>query len=51
MNNSQDHEIKYRLLKILSQDSDITQRHMAREMGISLGKVNTAFPSWPSRGL
>ena len=50
MNNPQDHEIKYRLLKILSQDSDITQRYMAREMGISLGKVNDCLSELTKQG-
>ena len=50
MNNSQDQEIKYRLLKILSQSGDITQRHMAREMGISLGKVNYCLSELAKQG-
>ena len=50
MNNTQDQEIKYRLLKILSQSGDITQRHMAREMGISLGKVNYCLSELAKQG-
>lgn len=40
MNNAYEQEIRYRLLKILSAKSNLTQREMARRMGISLGKVN-----------
>jgi EPS-associated MarR family transcriptional regulator len=50
MNNTQEQEIRYRLLKILSTDGDITQRHMAREMGISLGKVNYSLSELAKHG-
>jgi EPS-associated MarR family transcriptional regulator len=40
MNNYYQQEIRYRLLKILSRNPHLTQREMAGEMGISLGKVN-----------
>lgn len=40
MNNLYEQEIRYRLLKMLIQESNLTQRDMARKMGISLGKVN-----------
>jgi EPS-associated MarR family transcriptional regulator len=33
-------EIHYRLLKILEGNPNLTQRRMAREMGLSLGKFN-----------
>ena len=33
-------EIHYRLLKMLSKEPNITQRDMAKRMGISLGKMN-----------
>ncbi len=35
-----DDETRYRLLKILEIDPDVSQRVLARELGISLGKVN-----------
>ncbi|MBW1895860.1 MAG: MarR family EPS-associated transcriptional regulator [Deltaproteobacteria bacterium] len=38
--NNYEQEIRYRLLKILSRESKMTQRQMAKEMGVSLGKVN-----------
>jgi len=40
LNNNFKLEIRYRLLKILSQDTKLTQREMAEKMGISLGSVN-----------
>lgn len=33
-------EINYKLLKLLEDRPDLTQRQMAKEMGISLGKFN-----------
>ena len=40
MNNRNEQEIRLNLLKILSKESTLTQRGMAKKMGISLGKVN-----------
>jgi EPS-associated MarR family transcriptional regulator len=51
MNNPHEQEIRYRLLKILSQESNLTQRDMAKEMGISLGKVNYCLSELAKRGL
>ncbi|MBN1102454.1 MAG: MarR family EPS-associated transcriptional regulator [Deltaproteobacteria bacterium] len=50
MNNPQEQEIRYRLLRILSRGGEITQRHMAREMGISLGKVNFCLAELAGQG-
>ena len=47
MNNQ---EIHYRLLKILSQDTNLTQREIARRMGVSLGKVNYCLSEFAKRG-
>tara|TARA_B100001057_G_C22826658_1_gene941701 strand:+ start:1889 stop:2230 length:342 start_codon:yes stop_codon:yes gene_type:complete len=33
-------ELKYRALKILEQQPDLTQRQLAKELGISLGKAH-----------
>jgi EPS-associated MarR family transcriptional regulator len=33
-------EISYRLFRLIEQSPDISQRELARSMGISLGKVN-----------
>jgi EPS-associated MarR family transcriptional regulator len=51
MNNPFEQEIRYRLLKILSQQSSLTQRDMAKQMGISLGKVNYCLSELAKRGL
>jgi EPS-associated MarR family transcriptional regulator len=51
MNKPYEQEIRYRLLKILSQESKLTQRDMAKEMGISLGKVNYCLSELAKRGL
>ena len=51
MNNAFEQEIRYRLLKILSQQSSLTQRDMANQMGISLGKVNYCLSELAKRGL
>jgi len=51
MNSLYEQEIRYRLLKILDKDPNLTQRQMAQKMGISLGKVNYCLSSWQKRGL
>jgi EPS-associated MarR family transcriptional regulator len=50
MNKPYDQEIRYRLLKILSRDADLTQREMAGRMGVSLGKVNFCLSELGKRG-
>ena len=40
MNNFDGKTIHYRLLKLLSENPDLTQRQMAKEMGVSLSKLN-----------
>jgi EPS-associated MarR family transcriptional regulator len=51
MNNRYEQEIRYRLLKVLSQDSNLSQREMAKRMGISLGKVNYCISELAKKGL
>ena len=51
MNNQFEQEIRYRLLKILNQESNLTQREMAKKMGISLGKVNYCLSELAQKGL
>jgi EPS-associated MarR family transcriptional regulator len=51
MNNPYEQEIRYRLLKILSQETNLTQREMAKKMGISLGKVNYFLSELAKKGL
>ena len=42
---------KYQLLKSLEQDSNLTQRQLSKELGISLGKVNYCLQSLIQIGL
>ncbi len=50
MNHASEQEIFYRLLKILSQESNLGQRDMAKKMGISLGKVNYCISELAAKG-
>ncbi len=50
MNHHYEQEIRYRLLKVLSQDPHLGQRDMAKRMGISLGKVNYCVSELASKG-
>ena len=51
MNMQFEQEIKYRLLKILSQEGNLSQRDMAKRAGISLGKVNYCLSELAKRGM
>ena len=51
MNNSDDQEIRYRLFKLLNNDPNLTQRQMAKQMGISLGKFNYCLKAQVNEGL
>jgi EPS-associated MarR family transcriptional regulator len=44
-------EMKYRLLKLLEQDPSLSQRAIAKEMGISLGKVNYCLNALIDKGI
>jgi len=44
-------EIRYRLLKYLSEHPDASQRDLARHLGVSLGKVNYCLAALISKGL
>jgi len=44
-------EINYKLLKILEAKPNLTQRQMAKEMGISLGKCNYCLKELVKKGL
>ena len=44
-------EIRYRLLKILSQETNVSQRDMAKRAGISLGKVNFCLSELAKKGM
>jgi len=51
MNDRYEQEIRYRLLQILSRQGSMTQRDMARQIGISLGKVNYCLSELAKKGL
>jgi len=51
MNSYYQQEIRYRLLKVLSRNAGFTQRQMAREIGISLGKINYCVSELAQKGL
>ena len=50
MNKIDDHEIRYRLFKLLDDDPNLTQRQMAEQMGISLGKFNYCLNELVKKG-
>ena len=51
MNNSNEQEIHYRLLKILAEEPRTSQREMARRTGISLGKTNCVLTELANKGI
>ena len=50
MNKPYDQEIRYRLLKILNRDANLTQREIVQEMGISMGKVKYCLSELAKKG-
>ena len=44
-------EVRYRLLRYLSEHPEATQRELARELGISLGKANYCIKALIAKGL
>ena len=44
-------EIRYKLLKVIQVNPEMSQRDVARELGISLGKVNYCLNALIERGL
>jgi EPS-associated MarR family transcriptional regulator len=44
-------EYRYRILKILEADPQISQRRLAQELGISLGRVNYCLQALIDKGL
>ncbi len=48
--NEKDQEIEYRLFKILAKNPNMTQRQMAGDMGISLGKFNYCLTELVKKG-
>jgi EPS-associated MarR family transcriptional regulator len=43
-------EVRYKLLRLIESNPQLTQREAARDLGISLGKVNYCLRSLMSRG-
>jgi EPS-associated MarR family transcriptional regulator len=43
-------EVRYKLLKLLEPNPQLSQRQVARELGISLGKVNYCLKALVERG-
>ncbi len=46
-----DDPTRYRLLKLLEVNPGLTQRQLARELGVSLGKVNFCLSALIAKGL
>lgn len=44
-------EMRYRLLKYLEENPDASQRQLARQLGVSLGKVNYCLKALIAKGL
>ena len=51
MNTVYDKEVRLKLLKLLEQDHDLTQREMNQKMGVSLGKVNYCLTELAKKGM
>ena len=44
-------EIRYKLLKLLADNPDVSQRELAEVLGVSLGKVNYCLQALKEKGL
>jgi EPS-associated MarR family transcriptional regulator len=51
MNTKSSTEIRYRLLKLLEKNPNLTQRQMAEKMGLSLGKFNYCLKELAKKGI
>lgn len=51
MNKPLDNEIRLKLLKLLENEPELTQREMNRKMGVSLGKINYCISALVEKGL
>jgi EPS-associated MarR family transcriptional regulator len=43
-------DVRYRLLKLIADHPSVTQRQLARELGISLGKINYCLHALVEKG-
>ncbi len=44
-------EYRFKILKLLEEHPDISQRELARELGVSLGRVNFCLQALVEKGL
>lgn len=51
MNGAKDNEISLRLLRLLKENPELTQRQMNQKMGVSLGKINYCIAELVKTGL
>jgi len=51
MNHLYEQETHYKLLKLLASETNLSQREMARRMGISLGKTNYVLTELAHKGI
>ena len=43
-------ELNYKVIKLIEQDAEISQRELSRELGVSLGKVNYCLRALIDKG-
>jgi len=51
MNTTFDNEIRLKLLKLLQDEPEMTQREMNERMGVSLGKINYCISALTEKGM
>jgi len=51
MNTALDNEIRLKLLKLLKDEPQLTQREMNKKMGVSLGKINYCISVLVEKGM
>ncbi len=51
MNTAFDTEIRLKLLKLLQEEPELTQREMNKKMGVSLGKINYCISELSQKGM
>lgn len=51
MNTKLDDEISYKILKLLEENPDMSQRQLAEELGVSVGKINYCMKALIQVGL
>lgn len=51
MNTAFDNEIRLKLLQLLKNEPELTQREMNQKMGVSLGKINYCISALAQKGM